>query len=95
MAPVAYCRQRIARDDFESFSISELQMVLQTIKSGTAAGYDNSLPRFLKHLGPMEIMWLTAFFTRVVLEKKVPRTWRQAKVIAIPKPGKDLQLAAS
>src|SRR6218665_39475 len=53
------------------------------------------LPEFLKHMGPRAVSWLTSFYSRVIIERKVPREWRQAKVIAIPKPGKDPQLASS
>jgi hypothetical protein len=69
--------------------------VLDSIRAGSAAGYDNTLPEFLKHLGPKALSWLTTFYTRVIQEKTMPRAWRQAKIIAIPKPGKDLTKAAS
>src|SRR6218665_3857252 len=53
------------------------------------------LPEFLKYMDPRTMSWLTSFYSRVIVERKVPREWRQAKVIAIPKPGKDPQLASS
>jgi len=58
------------------------------------------LPEFLKHLGPKALQWLTTFYTRIIQEKFIPRAWRQAKIIAIPKPGipkpgKDLTKPAS
>ena len=52
-------------------------------------------PEFLKHLGPKGLAWLAVFFTRVVNEKRLPKAWRRAKVIALPKPGKDPQLPSS
>ena len=93
-----YCRQKavgVDGDSTEEFTESELEAVLRTVKSGTAAGYDNILPEFLKHLGPKAKTWLAAFYTRIIQEKRIPRAWRQAKVIAIPKPGKDPNSAAS
>ena len=72
-----------------------MDAVLHNMKEGSAAGYDNILPEFLKHLGPKAKSWLASFCTRVIREKRMPRIWRQAKVIAIPKPGKDPNLAAS
>jgi len=39
--------------------------------------------------------WLAAFFTRVVNEKRMPKAWRRAKVIALAKSGKDPQLPSS
>ena len=46
-------------------------------------------------MGPRAKLWLTSFFSRVVHEKRLPQTWRQAKIIAIPKPGKDHSVAAN
>jgi len=70
-------------------------MVLNSVKSDMVAGYDNILPEFLKHLGPKAKSWLVTFSTRTVQEKKMSRAWRQAKVIAIPKPNKDQNVVAS
>ncbi len=72
-----------------------MDAVLRTVKDGSAAGYDSILPEFLKHFGPKAKSWLASFCTRITREKKMPQAWRQAKVIAIPKPGKDPNLAAS
>ena len=65
------------------------------IASGTTAGYDNILPELLKHMGPRAKLWLTSFFSRIVHEKRIPQTWHQAKIIAIPKPGKDHSVTAN
>jgi len=65
------------------------------MKTGTAPGYDNVHPEFLKHLGPKATTWLSTF-SRVITEQQVlPKLWRQAKVIALEKPGKDPHLAAN
>lgn len=42
----------------EEFTESELEVVLHTVKDGSAAGYDNILPEFLKRLGPRAKSWL-------------------------------------
>ncbi len=88
-----YCRLKTVglEGDFpEEFTELELDAAIRTVKDGSAAGYDNILPEFLKHLGPKAKAWLASFYTRITREKKMPRAWRQAKVIAILKPGKDL-----
>ncbi len=93
-----YCRLKtvgLEGDCLEEFTELELDAVLRTVKDGSAAGYDNILPEFLKHLGPKAKSWLASFYTRITREKKMPRAWRQVKVITIPKPGKDPNLAAS
>ena len=78
-----------------AFTAEELFTALRAVKLGTAPGYDNMHPEFLKHLGPKGLAWLAVFFTRVVNEKRLPKAWRRAKVIALPKPGKDPQLPSS
>jgi len=90
-----YLRQGPPCDDFSPFSTAEIEAVLGEIKVGTAAGYDNIFPEFLTHLGPVARRWLSSFFSRVVLEGRTPNAWRQAKVIAVSKPGKDPHEAAS
>ena len=93
-----YCHQKtvgLSTNSPEAFKETELESVLRKIKSGTAAGYDNILPEFLMHLGPKAKTWLVTFYTRIIQGKRIPRAWRQAKVIAIPKPGKDPNNAAS
>lgn len=79
----------------EEFTKLKLEVVLHTVKDSSVAGYDNILSEFLKHLGPKVKSWLASFYTRTIREKKMPQAWHQAKVIAIPKPGKDPNLLAS
>jgi len=78
-----------------TFTAEDLTSALKAVKLGTAPGYDNIHPEFLKHLGPKGLAWLAAFFTRVANEKRMPKAWRRAKVIALAKPGKDPQLPSS
>ena len=78
-----------------AFSVHEIGNAIGLMKSGTAPGYDNIHPEFIKHLGPMARKWLARFFTRTLSENKIPKTWRSAKIIAIGKPGKDLSSAAN
>jgi len=76
----------------DPLQVAELDLVLKNIKSGTAAGYDNILHEFLKHMGPRGNNWLTSFFNRIVQEKKIPHAWLKAQIIAVPKPGKTIPL---
>ena len=74
----------------EPFYVGEISSALQKTKSGTAPGYDNIHPEFLKNLGERALCWLTAFMIKVVKTNTIPKIWRKSKVIAIEKPGKDL-----
>jgi len=65
------------------------------MKLGTTPGDDHVHPDFLKHLGPKALTWLADLFTRMTWEQRIPKNWRQAKIIALAKPGKDPQPAAS
>jgi hypothetical protein len=77
------------------FTTQEIHTALPLVKAGTTPGYDNMHPEFLKHLGPKGQKWLAAFFSKIISEGRLPKIWRKAKVIALPKPGKDLNNAAS
>ena len=43
----------------------------------------------IAHSGPRVIKWLADFFSDCSARENIPATWRKAKVIALPKPGKD------
>ena len=77
------------------FTTSEIDSALKLVKTGTAPGYDNMHPEFLTHLGPRARTWMSIFFSRIIEDNQIPKIWRSAKVIAIEKPGKDPNLAAS
>jgi hypothetical protein len=90
-----YCRSTHSVALPSPFLPSEVQSAIQQLKSGTAAGYDNIHPEFLSHLGPKALLWLSIFFSKVVEDGRLPKAWRKAKVIAIGKPGKDLNIASN
>jgi len=46
-------------------------------------------------MGPKAKLWRTSFFIRDLQEKRTPQAWQKAKIIAIPKPGKDHSMAAN
>ena len=76
-------------------SPEEIDAALKNMKCGKAPGYDNIHPEFLKTLGPWARKWLSIFLTRIISEKNLPKSWRIAKTVDIPKPGKDPKLASS
>jgi len=95
METVAYLRRPSSSAKPDAVTTSEIDKVLGDLKAGTAPGYDCIHPEFLTHMGPQARNWLAEFFSRLLVEHCIPRVWRQAKVIALPKPGKDITLAAS
>jgi len=58
------------------------------LKNGKAAGENGILPEFLKHMDIKGKFWLARLFSSVKNNNTLPKQWREAKVIAILKPGK-------
>ena len=54
-----------------------------------AAGRDDVLVEQPKNLGPRAHKWLLTMLSKYLTENKIPKLWRQSKIIAILKPGKD------
>ena len=65
-------------------------MALRLLKDGKAAGVDGVLPEFIKHIEPKSKKWLVNFFSHIKNIISLPKAWREAKVIAIMKPGKSV-----
>ena len=62
---------------------------MAALKNNKAAGRDDILVEQLKHLGPKAHKWLLTMLNICFMENKIPTIWRQYKIIAILKPGKD------
>ena len=67
------------------FTIQELMLAIRQLKSGKAQGPDNSHPEFLIHCGPRCLEWLRGFYSNYFSNLTIPKIWRNATVIAIPK----------
>ena len=70
-----------------NFTEQELDEALKSSKTGKSAGYDGMYAEFLKHLGPVARLWLLALFNNILSSASLPKLFKQAKVIAIKKPG--------
>jgi len=81
--------RNVSNREIDPFTPEEVSEALSHTKSGTAMGYDNIAPEFMKHLGPRAVKWFASFLSRITSERSMPRIWRRSKVIAILKPGKD------
>ena len=71
------------------FSEGEYNKGVAVLKNNKAAGRDDILVEQLKHLGPKAHKWLLTMLNICFMENKIPTIWRQSKIIAILKPGKD------
>ena len=55
----------------------------------TSVGPDNIHYQFLKHLPHTSLNLLLDIFNNIWLSGNVPKSWKEAIVIPVPKPGKD------
>ena len=71
------------------FSEEEYRKGIAALKNNKAAGIDDILVEQLKNLGPKAQKWLHTMLNTCFIENKIPKIWRQSKIIAILKTGKD------
>ena len=81
-----------SRVDF--ISVESIRQTIQSVGPDKAPGPDGIPARVLRHLGPSGLMRLQNIYRASVLLHYVPKRWREAKVIFLPKPGKDDYTAA-
>ena len=74
------------------FSTEELKRASGDLKNGKAPGVDKMHTEFLKNLAASTKVWLLSFFNMLICNcmyrTKIPKIWREAKVIAVLKPNK-------
>ena len=90
-------RQRYPDDPgfTKAFTAEELDIGISVLKNGKAPGLDDIQTELIKQFGPKARDWLLHFFNNCTETKKIPKLWRQAKVVALLKPGKDPSVAKS
>ena len=74
-----------------AFSEEEYRKGIAALKNNKAAGIDDILVEQLKNLGPKAHKWLHTMLNTCFIENKIPKIWRQSKIIAILKPGRTLR----
>jgi len=75
-------------ENMNDLGVEEGEAVLRLLKNVKAASEDGILPEFLKHMGIKGKFWLERLFSSVKNNNTLPKQLREAKVIAILKPGK-------
>ena len=71
------------------FSEEEYKHGIAALKNNKAAGRDDVLVDQLTHLGQKANKWLHTMLNVCFTGYKIPKIWRQSKIIAILKPVKD------
>ena len=72
----------------DNFSQREFTAALQHLKPGKAPGPDSICPQLILHAGAALKSWLCDFHFSYMCQLKIPKIWRRALVVAIPKPMK-------
>ena len=72
----------------DNFSQREFTAALQHLEPGKAAGPDSICPELTLHAGAALKFWLRDFLSFCLRGHKIPKIWRRALVVAIPKPTK-------
>ena len=72
----------------DNFSQREFAVALQHLKPGKAPGPDSICPELILHAGAALKSWLRDFLSSCLCRLKIPKIWRRALVVAIPKPAK-------
>ena len=67
------------------FSSREFAAALQHVKPGKAPGPDSICPELIIHAGTVLKSWLRGFLSFCLRQLKIPKVWRRALVVAIPK----------
>ena len=86
-------RQRYPDDPVftRAFTAAELDIGIRVLKNGL----DDIQTELIKQFGTKAHDWLLRFFNNCTETKTIPKIWRQAKVVALLKPGKYPSVAKS
>jgi len=74
----------------ETFRREEFAAALRRLKPGKSPGLESIFPEFIFHSGSALKSWFCDFLNSCMRQFKIPKIWRRALVVAIPKPEKPL-----
>ena len=75
---------------YGDFSPREFVATLHHLKPSKSPGPDSICPELVIHAGPGLKFWLRGFLSSYLRQLKIPKAWRRALVVAIPKPLKSV-----
>ena len=73
-----------------TFRPEEFAAALRRLKPGKSPGLDSIFLEFILHAEPALKSWFCDFLNSCMRQLKIPKIWRRALVVAIPKPAKPL-----
>ena len=72
----------------DNFSQKKFTVARQNLKPGKAPGPDSIFSELIIHVGAALKSWLRDFLSSYLRRLKIPKIWRRALVVVIPKPTK-------
>lgn len=75
-------------DDLEPFTLQEVTAAIRSLKPRKAPGLDRISPKALQASPPEIAFWLLTLFNSALRLRHFPASWKLAKIILFPKPGK-------
>jgi len=73
----------------------EINLAIIKLRTGKSAGVDEIFPEFYKHFKPRTRAWLISFFNNILENGNILSIFKNAKIIAVCKPGKPKDLPQS
>jgi len=74
----------------DPFRPEELTAALRCLRPGKSPGLDSTFPEFILHAGSALKYWFCDFLAFCMYQLKIPKIWRKAPIVAIPKLEKSL-----
>ena len=71
-----------------TLTTSQVQEAIKQSKNNNSQGPDKLNIRHLKHIGPLELAFLTSMFKTALNKNIIPHTWKLANIVPIAKPTK-------
>ena len=75
----------------ESYTFWEFPATFKNLKPGKAPDPDSIFPELIAHVGAALKPWLCGFLSSCLCHLKIPKVWRRALIVAIPKPKKPVE----
>ena len=72
-----------------TITVEQTTKAIKKSKCSKAMGPDNISPIMLKNIGPKGIQYLTNIYNNSINRSIVPMIWKTARIIPLPKPGKE------
>lgn len=83
-------RQEEAKEEERKMTTpTEIHKIIKKLKSGKAPGKDQITNTILKNLHKKALVQLTHIFNACLKNTYFPQQWKEAEILAFPKPGKD------